>query len=247
MRPEFIAFLEAVSRHATPLLVYPRHKAEIDGWLTGGTEVLVETPINRFAITADHVICEIENLAKQKDIVTLAGGTHTSPIDISDWKVIDRDKRLDICILQVPEAFAAESANLAFLSIDFTAESCVMENDKILIIGFPQEHRNASGIVINARMLPIVDFVRSVSELRFVVADPDNEREVLINPSGLATPMHMGGASGAPAFRITSDHKYELIGIFTGGLDGINGAYLCTHIKFLTNTGQIDSLQLPPY
>lgn len=247
LRPEAKALIEAMSRHAVPLLLYPREEAEIDGWLTGGTGVLVQTPISRFIVTANHVIAEIEALRVGRPTVTLLGGTNAPPLDISDWNVVDRNARLDICIIQVPDSFEPRDIGKSFYSADFTASPTAAREDEALIIGFPRAHRMASGSVINTRVMPIIDFVKSVSETRFVVADPENEREILENPSGLDVPEHMGGASGAPVFKFRLDNPNELIGIFTGGSDGLHGAYLCTHVRFLANDGTIDLLQLPPH
>jgi hypothetical protein len=247
MRPEAKALIDAMSLHAVPLLVYPRDEPKTDGWLTGGTGVLIQTPITRFIVTANHVVVEMEALRTLHPTVVLLGGTRAPPLDISDWKVVDRNKDIDICIIEVPDSFEPRDINKSFYSADFTTSRVAAEDDEALILGFPRAHRTASGSVINARMLPIIDFVTSVSETRFVVADPESEREVLENPSGLDVPEHMGGASGAPVFRLSLDGPCELIGIFTGGSDGLHGAYFCTHVRFLANNGRVDLLQLPPY
>jgi len=252
MRSEHQTWIETLSRHATPLLVYPREDSAIDGCLTGGTGVLVQTPVNRLLITANHVANEIERIRDEhiihgQHIVTLLCGTNASPHEISGWQIVDRDKRLDVCIFQVPETFDPDEINKSFYLTDFAVTRPAVEDDEVLIIGFPKEHRAGTGSVINARMLPIVDFVKSVSETRFVVADPDNQRQIVANPVGLDFPDHMGGASGAPAFRLSPAGTCELIGIFIEGSDGLNGAYFCTHIRFFTNRGTIDSLLMPPY
>lgn len=184
-------------------------------------------------------------LRKKREIVVLLGGTSAPPIDISDWPVIDRNPRLDVCIIQVPANFDPKTINKSFHEVNFAECVRVSVNDEAIIIGFPRAHRSAVGSVINTRMLPVIDFVRSVSEERFVIADENNERQVLINPSGLQVPEHMGGASGAPVFRLMLDAKFELIGIFTGGSDGLHGVYFCAHANFVSNTGHIDTLQLP--
>lgn len=245
--PEARALIEALSQHAVPLLLYPRESSEIAGWLTGGTGVLIQTPISRFIITANHVFAQMEKLRAERSTITLLGGTNAPPLDISHWNVIDRNERLDICIIQVPGSFEPRDIGKYFYTADFTTSSTAAREDEALIIGFPCEHRTTSVSIINTRMLPIIDFVKSVSETRFVVADPENEREILENPSGLDVPKHMGGASGAPVFKLSLNSPSELIGIFTEGSDGLHGVYLCTHVRFLTNEGRIDLLQLPPH
>jgi hypothetical protein len=246
LRPEARTRIEAMSRHAVPLLVFPRAKPAIDGWLTGGTGILVRTPLNTLLITADHVLREIEALRQKLDVVVLLGGTSAPPIDVSDWPIVDRNARIDICIMQTPPGFDPTEINKSFYDAEFDRSPIARKGDEALIIGFPREHRAASGSVINTRMLPVIDFVRSVSEERFIVVDEKNERKVLLNPSGLNIPEHMGGASGAPVFRFAPGEQNALIGIFTDGGDGLHGVYLCTHAKFITNAGVIDSLQLPP-
>ena len=207
---------------------------------------MVRTPLNTLLITADHVLREIEALRQKLDVVVLLGGTSAPPVDVSDWPIINHNARIDICIIQAPPGFDPTEINKSFYIGEFDRSPIARKDDEALIIGFPREHRAASGSIINTRMLPIIDFVRSVSEERFIVADEENEREVLLNPFGLKIPEHMGGASGAPVFRFAPGDQNELIGIFTGGGDGLHGIYFCTHAKFITNAGVIDSLQLPP-
>ena len=245
MRPEARAVMEELSLHAVPLLAYPHDNPAIDGWLTGGTGVLVQTPLDRVLITANHVVTEIEALRCQAEIDTFLGGRDAAPTEISGWRVLDRNERLDICVIQVPDTFDCAAINKSFYIADFNLASRAEVDDEALIIGFPREHRTAAGSVIHARMLQIIDFVKSVSLRQFVIADPENEREIVENGSGFEVPVHLGGASGAPVFRVSLNKPNELIGIFTGGADGLHGAYFCTHIEFLSNDGRIDLLKLP--
>jgi Trypsin-like peptidase domain len=246
VNPQARKLIETVSRYATPLILYPHNESAIDDWLTGGTGVLVQTPLNRFVITADHVVAKIEEIREQRPAVTLLCGTHAPPFDISDWQLIDRSKSLDICVIQVPSSFNPHEINKTFCKVDFSTVRPAEKEEEALIIGFPWAHRNATGLSINTRMLPIFDFVTSVSEARFVIADPERERQVLENTSGLDVPEHMGGASGAPVFRVNFDTFSELIGIFTDGGDGLHGVYFCTHVRFLSNDGKLNPRLLPP-
>ena len=245
MRPEARVLMEAMSGHAVPLLVYPHDNPEIDGWLTGGTGVLVQTPLTRVLITANHVVKEFDSLRRTTQVDMLLGGKNATPLDITGWEVLDRHERLDICIIRVPNAFDSATINKSFYVTDFNLASRAEVDDEVLIIGFPGAHRTATGSVIHARMVQIVDFVKSVSEHQFVVADPENEREIIENGSGFEMPTHLGGASGAPVFRVSLNKSNELVGIFTGGHDGLHGAYFCAHADFLSNDGKIDVLKLP--
>ena len=245
MRLEANAVMDYLSLHAVPLLAYPHDDPPIDGWLTGGTGVLVQTPLNRLLITANHVVKEIEALRRQADIDTFLGGRNVAPTEISRWRVLDRNERLDICVIQVPDAFNCAAINKSFCVADFNIASRAEVDDEALIIGFPRDFRTAAGSEIHARMLQVIDFVTSVSTAQFLIADSENERKIVENSSGLEVPRHMGGASGAPVFRVTLSKPNQLIGILTEGADGLHGAYFCTHIEFLRNDGLIDMLKLP--
>ena len=181
MRPEAKVLMESMSRHAVPLLAYPHDNPEINGWLTGGTGVLVQTPLTRVLVTANHVVNEFESLRRTAQIDTFLGGKNAAPVDITGWEVLDRHERLDICIIRVPDAFDSATINKSFYIADFSRASRSEIDDEVLIIGFPGAHRTATGSVIHARMVQIIDFVKSVSELQFVVADPENGREIVEN------------------------------------------------------------------
>lgn len=238
--------IELLLPFVAPILVYPRLVSGIAEWITGGSAILVRTGQNRFLITADHVVREIVALKEQRDIVVLLGGVSTPPIDISDWPVIARNDHIDICTLQVPSEFEEDELNRESFVIDRWPPNRAEQGEQVLIMGYPAAHRHGFESTINARVLPICDFVTDVGPRRFTMVDENNEREILINPNNLAFPTHLGGMSGSPVFRVSGSTFPEFVGVFVEGSDGLRGAYFCSHAYFLLPTGKLDNTSMPP-
>lgn len=238
--------IEGLLPYVVSILAYPWENPPIDGWLTGGSALLARSGKQRFLVTADHVIREVEALRKQRRIAFLLGGVHAAPEEVSDWEVLDRDAMLDICSLSVPDTFCPSQINKTFFDIGDHAPPMATVGDKVLIVGYPAAHRVGSGNVINARCLPIQDFVTDVGPRRFTVADETQSREIAINPSGLTFPEHVGGMSGSPAFRLNDPGNVALLGVFSQASDGLQGTFFCTHATFLCSDGRIDRSRLPP-
>jgi hypothetical protein len=232
--------------YVAPVLVYPRVGPGIDGWITGGTVLLARTETNRFLITADHVVVKIDELRKRSDVIVLLGGIDAPPIDITLWPTLTQDNFTDVCTIQVPRDFEAGELNKDFFELDVVLSTRAAVGDQALILGFPAAHRCASGNKINARVLPILDYVTDVGARRFTIADENDQREILINPDNLSFPDHLGGMSGSPVFRIAEASSPTLMGIFSEGGDGLRGAYFCSHANFLLPDGNLDANALPP-
>lgn len=250
MRPEESEALrkeiEGLLPYVVSILAYPCEEPPIDGWLMGGSALLACSGKYRFLVTADHVIREVEVLRKKQCIDFLLGGIHAAPEEISDWEILDRDAKLDICTLSVPDTFCPSQINKTFFDIGVYAPPMANVGDRVLIVGYPAGHRVGSNNIINARCLPIQDFVTDVGPRRFTIADESMSREVAINPSRLIIPEHVGGMSGSPAFRVNDTGNVELLGVFSEGSDGLHGTYFCAHATFLCVDGRIDRSRLPP-
>lgn len=246
MNKEFRRRIESLLPYVAPILVYPRIDPGFDGWITGGTALLARTETNRFLITADHVFVKIDELHEESDIVVLLGGIKTSPVDITLWRTLARDSVADIRTIQVPDDFVVGELNKAFFELDLPLRTRATAGDLALILGFPVEHRCASSSKINARVLPIMDYVTDVGGRRFTIADESNRREILINPDNLTFPTHLGGMSGSPVFRIDHATSPVLMGILSECGDGLRGAYFCSHANFLLPDGHFDIHALPP-
>jgi hypothetical protein len=243
---ELRAQIERLLPFVAPVLVYPRADVGVQEWLTGGSALFVSSGQNRFLITADHFVREIENIREQREIVVLLGGASAAPIDISNWTFLAKDASIDICTIQIPPEFNAEELNKSFLAIDQWPRPLARKGDHILIIGYPAAHRQGHEMTINARILPISDFVTDVGPRRFTVADEKDEREILINPDRLTFPTHLGGMSGSPVFDVSNTTHAEFIGVFSEGSDGLRGAYFCSHAIFLLPSGRLDLAKIPP-
>lgn len=239
--------LPSLLPYVTPILVYPRIYPGIDGWITGGTALLARTEAYRFLITADHFGARIDELRKELDIVVLLGGIGASLIDITLWPTVASDSSTDIRTIQVPHDFRAEASNLCFFELDLAMSTRAAVGDQALIVGFPAAHRCGGSNRLNARVLPIMDYITDVGPRRFTIADENAGREIVINPDNLSFPDHVGGMSGSPVFRIAEAAPFALIGILSQATDGLRGAYLCSHANFLLPNGNLYPNALPPY
>lgn len=237
---------EVLSPFIAPILVYRGDERHANNWLTGGTVLFAETPHNRFLVTADHVIEEINTLRKQHPIYVMLGGHACGPEDITEWPVIARDKDVDICTLQVPVAFSPETLNKRFFELANWPHPEAKVSDGACIIGYPAEHRTGTSNEVQFRITPICDFVSDVGPRHFTIADESEEREVLSNPENLAVPGHFGGMSGSPVFRIIENSRPELIGILFGGGGGLRAPCFCAHAYFILSNGCLDFGRMPP-
>ena len=80
----------------TVSVVTMRHDGSAWHILAGGTGCIVETQHNRFIATASHVL-----LPKRDINSVLSIGGHAAKFkDISDWRIIASDDRLDIATIQ---------------------------------------------------------------------------------------------------------------------------------------------------
>jgi len=238
--------IEHLLPFVAPVLVYPQEASGVENWITGGSAILVRTEQNRFLITADHFVRKIHTLRTQRKIVVLLGGTSTAPIDISNWPTLAYDDFVDICTIQVPPEFEAEELKKTFFVLDRWPPTQAEKGDHVLIMGYPAAHRQGYETTINARILPICDFVTDVGPRRFTIADESEAREILINPDSLAFPTHLGGMSGSPVFKVSDNTIPDFVGVFSEGSDGFRGAYFCSHAHFLLPSGQLDFTKIPP-
>jgi hypothetical protein len=229
-----------------PILVYRRGETNAANWLTGGTVFIARTVQNRFLVTAEHVIAEIDNLRTQYPITVFMGGNGCAPLDISGWEILDRDNHVDICTLQIPEGFDPAILNKRFFHLENWPHQRAQIQDRAIIVGYPAEHRSGAGNSIEIRLTPINDFVTDVGPRRFTIADENEEREILLNPDGFTVPSCFGGMSGSPIFRMIEDARPEFIGVFSEGSGGLRGTFFGAHADFICANGHLDHNRIPP-
>jgi hypothetical protein len=228
--------IERLLPFVAPVLVYPLEDSGVENWIpAGGSAILVSTDQNRFLITADHIVCKIDALRTQREIVVLLGGTSTAPIDISNWPTLAHDDFVDICTIQVPPEFEAEELRKTFFVLDRWPPTQAEKGDQVIIMGYPAAHRQGYERTINTRILPIC-----------TIADENEGRTTPINPDSLAFPTHLGGMSGSPVFKVSDKTIPDFVGIFSEGSDGFRGAYFCSHAHFLLPSGHLDFTRIPP-
>ena len=233
------------SRHIAAILVYERGESNAANWMTGGTCTLVSSPDARFLLTADHVMREIEALQNDRKVVVFLGGTG-NPVDITDWTCIDRNALVDLHTIEVPKQFDASIIQKQFFIINEWPLQRANVGDSAFVIGYPAAHRQGAPSSVGLRITPIADFVTDVGPRKFTMADETDEREVILDPQNLGIPNHFGGMSGSPAFRGVEGGGADLIGVFSGGGDGLRGAYFLSHSDFVLSDGRFDQLTIPP-
>jgi hypothetical protein len=229
-----------------PILVYKRGETSAANWLTGGTIFFARHDRYRFLVTAEHVFTEIEKLREGHEIVIMLGGNGCEPINITHWKLIDRDDFVDICTIEVPNDFDESCLNKEFFELSEWPHRRAAPTDSAMIIGYPGAHRSGTERSVEARIIPICDFVTDAGPRWFTIADEHDERELLLNMANLGVPAHFGGMSGSPVFRLVGNKRPDFIGVFTGGSDGMRGALFCSHSDFILPSGQLDWGRIPP-
>lgn len=246
---------EDILRHNTelmrpfvaPVLVYERSERDAAQWLTGGTVFLAETDEKRFLVTANHVFAEIDRLRESMQVVVFLGGNGCEPFEISSWPILDRDKSIDICTIEVPREFDAARLNKRFFEINGWPHLRAQPHDAVFIIGYPAAHRSGTKNRVDIRLCPISDFVTDVGPRRFTVADEEELRRPFLKSDGLEVPESFGGMSGSPAFRMIENARPEFIGTFIEGGEGLRAPLFLAHAEFIQRDGKLDHSRIPHY
>lgn len=229
-----------------PILVYPSEAKCPSQWLTGGTGMLVRSNQNRFLITADHVIKEIERLQGERLITVMTGGEGHEMRPLLIGKPIDRDDSVDICTLQISDEFDPVHIGKQFLEFPAVPARRAAVGEAALILGYASGHREGGENWLKCRWLPVHDFITESGPRRFTLADEVQERQIIRNPENLSFPEHLGGMSGSPVFRSESGRLTDFIGIFVEGAKGINGMLFASHADFVLPDGSLDFAKIPP-
>ncbi len=235
-----------MSPFVVPVLVYAEEETCATNWLTGGTAFFAKTREGRFLATANHVVEEIDVLRSKQKILVFLGGNSCAPHEISEWSILDRDANVDICTLKVPTEFKADTLKKKFFELQNWPHSRAQISDKAFVIGYPAAYRTGTPRSVSAGKCVLNDFGTDVGPRRFLLADHTDERQVLLNPDERELPEHFGGMSGAPVFRMIENAPPDFIGIFSGGSDGVRGAFFCAHGNFILPSGLLDRGLLPP-
>lgn len=239
---------ELVKPVITPILFYA-DLTDPQKWLSGGTGFFINTPSNSFLVTANHVIAERDLLLENGKVITYIGGDGCELVDISDWKILDRNMEVDICTIQIPNSFEPSSIGKAFCCPSTWPVERAKIDEESLILGYPAQHRGASKNEVMGRIAAISDFITSVSTLKFLLADEKDERGLKILEEGLTEPDHFGGMSGSPIFVHRDDGCLVLVGIFIEGggiVSGMRSPLFGAHIGFIDATGSIKTELIPP-
>jgi hypothetical protein len=219
-------------QHVVMVLGHDPNDMSEKGVRCGGTGFLVETSELRFLVTADHVIDDIRGAGLIPVIVGVRGK------NISEWKAIDREDKVDIATIEIPSTF-----DLSYLSRHpfFLPESPprrAQPGDSALLVGYQGHRRRPRTGTLDAGLAVVEDFVVSSSERHFIVDDVDHERT---RPRG-RRPRSAGGMSGAPVF-VAGTRRPEWVGILYEGKDTA-GRFFVSHADFVRPDGCIDRTRI---
>jgi hypothetical protein len=195
-------------------------------------------------------------------MVAALGATNGQrPHNITQWTVIDESDTIDVATIDVPRGF--DERDQGKTSLAFVPPVRAEKGEPCIFFGFPGLHRllvdadgkelpadaaasaGAPAVGVRLGLSPISDFVVSVSERHFVIADEEGEREVYEYRPGLKAFGPTGGVSGASVF-VRRDDALVIAGVMYEGGEGTDATFYVAHADFLRDDGTLDHSRIPP-
>lgn len=176
-----------------------------------GTGTLVERGGRRLLITADHVVEAFfdGDSPKPDRRAMLSGFTRGSIAWLTNWRVVGRDRELDVAVLEAPSEFEPTSIQRSFAK--FTEGELLRADDQVVFIGAPGAFRDPVAATFRFRphAVRVGDCSSSSPRLRMELdgyhADP-------------------AGISGAGLFKIEASGALRFAGIVCGETGAVAGA-----------------------
>lgn len=205
-----------------------------------GSGVLLRTESSRFILTAKHVVDGYRN----KPLVAALGATAGQPPrDITRWTIIDESGALDVATIAVPRDFDERDIGKTALRVLFPLPR-VQKGDPVVFFGFAGLHRRPQPGALRVALSAVSDFVVSVSDRGFVIADEKGEREVIEFTKGLAPFGPTGGVSGGNVF-VQRGGVFCICGVVYEGGEGSDAWFWAAHADFLQLDGSLDHTRIP--
>lgn len=207
-----------------------------EGILTGGTGTFIATTEGRFILTAEHVTTALFRPGIRA-LMTVGNGK--SPTDISHLRDrVSADVTADIAAISLPEDFDIDSAERRFCRVPEWPTPRAAKGEVAFFLGYPGLHRRIEDGGVHLGLAPFCDFVSSVSERHFVLADEELERVVADFSQAQLTPFgSLGGVSGSAVF-VNRAGALVPVGVIYEAGHGMNTFVFATHADRISAAGQ---------
>jgi hypothetical protein len=225
--------------HCAPVFFMPSVTSLPTNILANGTVALVDTGSRRILVTCAHVWLEFLKFREQNAGAMLSikfqygRGALTGILDAA---LIDCDEQLDLAVLatNLPEAILGHKE---FFQIQRFPIADPKPRQPISFLGFPGEARRVSETDVSFGYASFGLTVSDVSDSQILLAN--NDPRVLRDGAGrLASPINVGGMSGAPAYTRTVSGGFNLAGFVRAGNTSDSDIRL-SKASFLQQDGQL--------
>lgn len=234
LQARFTTIVEHTLPYTVSVLILKQSDLTPDGIIANGTGSLVEIGESRFLITAKHVADEFS----KPDLVGVIGGHGAPPVDVSNWRIIDSDSRIDVATIEVPHAFDPGTIQKQFHKPDGWPPQRAQRDEVAVFLGVPGIHRRTKTDGVINHVTPFCDFVSSASTRHFIMAC-EGQRHVVKFDDKLPDFGSTGGVSGAPVF-IYRKKKLVFCGIIYEGDETEKATFFAAHADFVKADGMLD-------
>ena len=239
--------VQTASRFCMAIFAAPNRNARPSDLTVNGSATLVELPSGKVLLTALHVWDGLREYKQKNPSAVLAAQTRSGgrSLTLGPLKLVGANQQLDIAAVVTTRSNHIESDGKFFFKPKTWPPEPPLRGDWILIYGFPAAQRVPKTEDITFYGVAIIGRVSSISELRFILAAEDEPRILERTAEDVPDLSVLGGMSGSPAFKLTSD-GLSLVGILCQTLEGRADSIMCSRVDYVTETGTLDSSRLPP-
>jgi hypothetical protein len=230
---------DRILKHCGPLIFVASLTPPVEV-LRNGTYGLVDTGEKKVMVTCHHVwdyLNEARQIHPKAEIaMNLAPG---QTIAISDAKIIDADRDLDIVVVDLKlrdnDFFQKE-----FFRIPNQPTASIKAGEAIAFAGYPETEFLCSENRGTFRSAFFGLHVTGVSDRSILLLNDQNDRSLIGLYGEPLSPIKTSGVSGSPAYRLGAS-GLELIGLVKGG-SSTDGLFQLTKICCLNPDGKIQKL-----
>lgn len=184
-----------------------------------GTCCLIQTRVRRFAVTCEHVWRGYEEFmgseTEGQSWISLVKGDHFSApsaaLKLSNPRALAVDERLDLAVLTFDEIDSLEPWR--FWPLRYTSDSIVKKGDTVHFLGFPGEaiRDGAANQILNYCFSS--ETVHDVGHTKFLLHSAPGTLHHKDQDGEDRPAFRIGGASGAPVFKVCHNFELALAGI----------------------------------